>query len=213
MSSVVGNARFDASGNDLAAQPTPCPKWDVRALTEHVIMDVDRFTMAAGGGRPDWSALVPGVDGDWREAFDAKTPGLIAESSKIKDFDTPVRMPIGEVPQSFVVKQQLAEFAVHAWDLARSTANSRCGTRRSPRPRWAGPGRPSSPSSAVPTRHSARRSRNRPGPPRPGIDRLVRPRPAVDAAELTSAAEPLVRQMPSRGCDKCGDRRIRSGVS
>jgi uncharacterized protein (TIGR03086 family) len=121
MSAVIGNARFDESGNDLAAHPTPCPQWDVRALAEHVIMDVDRFTLAAGGGRPDWSALVPGVEGDWREAFDAKTPGLIAEWSKIKDFDTPVRMPIGEVPQSFVVKQQLAEFAVHAWDLARST--------------------------------------------------------------------------------------------
>jgi uncharacterized protein (TIGR03086 family) len=125
MSSVIGDARYDDAGHDRAGAPTPCPDWDVQALTEHVIMDVDRFTLAAAGGRPDWSALVPGVDGDWREAFDAKTPALIREWSKINDFETPVRMPIGEVPQSFVVKQQLAEFAVHAWDLAQATGQHR----------------------------------------------------------------------------------------
>jgi uncharacterized protein (TIGR03086 family) len=116
MSTVIG-----AADQTWASRPTPCPKWDVRALTEHVIMDVDRFTMAAAGGRPDWSALVPGVDGDWQAAFDAKTPELLEVWGRVDDFDTPVKMPIGEVPQSFVVKQQLAEFAVHAWDLARST--------------------------------------------------------------------------------------------
>ncbi len=120
MSAVIGDA-----GQAQSGQPTPCREWDVRTLAEHVITDVDRFTMAAAGGRPDWSTLVPGVEGDWREAFDAKTPGLLAEWSKIDDFDTPVAMPIGEVPQSFVVKQQLAEFAVHAWDLATATGQTR----------------------------------------------------------------------------------------
>ena len=116
MSSVIGNA-----SQDQADRPTPCPKWDVRALTEHVIMDLDRFTIAAAGVRPDWSGLAPGVDGDWQQAFDTKTPELLHVWGRVDDFDTPVKMPIGVVPQSFVVKQQLAELAVHAWDLARAT--------------------------------------------------------------------------------------------
>ncbi|HKD99326.1 MAG TPA: TIGR03086 family metal-binding protein [Micromonosporaceae bacterium] len=116
MSSVIG-----AAGQDNADRPTPCANWDVRTLAEHVIMDVEQFTVAAAGERPDWSRPRPSVDGDWRQAFDAKAPGLLGQWSKVADFDTPVTLPIGAVPLSFVVKQQMAEFAVHAWDLARAT--------------------------------------------------------------------------------------------
>jgi uncharacterized protein (TIGR03086 family) len=37
------------------------------------------------------------------------------------DLSQEIDLPIGRVPKSFVASQQVAEFAVHSWDLATAT--------------------------------------------------------------------------------------------
>jgi uncharacterized protein (TIGR03086 family) len=106
------------------ADPTPCPDWTVAALAEHLVVDLNRFTEAAQGQRPDWSSPAPHVEGHWPAAFDQGAAALRAAWGEVDDLDALVSMRIGDVPRSFVLDQQLAEFAVHAWDLDRATGHS-----------------------------------------------------------------------------------------
>jgi uncharacterized protein (TIGR03086 family) len=106
---------------DQAGLPTPCRSWDVRALAEHILHDLSQFRTAASGGRPDWSAAAPGVGGDWGSTFSDQAGGLLAAWHDVGDLDAVIKLPTGEVPATFVVNQQIAEFTVHSWDLARAT--------------------------------------------------------------------------------------------
>lgn len=109
---------------EQAALPTPCRSWDVRNLVTHLVHDTSQFTTAANGGRPDWSAPTPDVDGDWAGAFRAGAAELRAAWQQAGDLDQEIELPMGRVPRSFVANQQVAEFAVHSWDLATATGQS-----------------------------------------------------------------------------------------
>jgi uncharacterized protein (TIGR03086 family) len=109
------------AGDQQALLPTPCRSWNVRTLIEHLIDDLDQFTKAAAGGSPDWSGPVPPVVGHWGSAFRARAPRLLAAWQETNDLTATVHLPIGDLPAAFVVDQQIAEFAVHSWDLASAT--------------------------------------------------------------------------------------------
>jgi uncharacterized protein (TIGR03086 family) len=114
--SVIGGV-----GPDQASRPTPCRSWDVRTLVAHMVDDTRQFTVAATGGRPVWATPVPAVDGDWAAAFRAGAAELLAAWHRAGDLDEEIELPIGRVPRTFVTNQQVAEFGVHAWDLATAT--------------------------------------------------------------------------------------------
>jgi uncharacterized protein (TIGR03086 family) len=114
--SLIGGVRPEQAG-----LPTPCRSWDVRALVTHLIHDTHQFTTAAAGGRPDWDAPTTEVDGDWATAFRAGAAELRAAWYRAGDLSEEIDLPIGRVPKSFVTNQQVAEFAVHSWDLAVAT--------------------------------------------------------------------------------------------
>jgi uncharacterized protein (TIGR03086 family) len=106
---------------EQATLPTPCRSWDVEALVGHLVNDTGQFTAAATGRRPDWDAPTPGIGSDWAGAFRTGAAVLRAAWIQTGDLDEEIDLPIGRVPKSFVVSQQIAEFAVHSWDLARAT--------------------------------------------------------------------------------------------
>lgn len=110
---VVENVR-----PEQARLPTPCRSWDVEALVAHLINDTGQFAAAATGGRPDWDAATPEIGGDWAGAFRAGAAELRAAWQRAGDLNQEIELPIGHVQKSFVASQQVAEFAVHSWDLA-----------------------------------------------------------------------------------------------
>jgi uncharacterized protein (TIGR03086 family) len=110
-----------AIGKEQAALPTPCRSWDVQTLIDHVIYDLGQFTAAATGDRPDWTAPVQRIEGDWHAAFGDGARILLAAWREVGDLSRTIQLPIGTVPLSFVVTQQVAEFAVHSWDLVTAT--------------------------------------------------------------------------------------------
>ena len=116
--SLIGNVRPEQAG-----LPTPCRSWDVRALVAHLVDDTRQFTAAADGGRPDWDsgAALARLGDDWAAGFRAGADGLRAAWQRAGDLSQQIELPIGRVPKSFVVEQQVAEFAVHSWDLANAT--------------------------------------------------------------------------------------------
>jgi uncharacterized protein (TIGR03086 family) len=106
---------------EQATLPTPCRSWDVEALVAHLVNDTGQFTAAATGGRADWDAPTPEIGSDWAGAFRAGSAELRAAWQRAGDLSQEIELPIGRVQKSFVASQQVAEFAVHSWDLATAT--------------------------------------------------------------------------------------------
>jgi uncharacterized protein (TIGR03086 family) len=114
--SVLGNVRPEQAG-----LPTPCRSWDVRTLAAHMVNGTHQFTSAAAGGRPDFGAPAPDIGDDWAGAFRSGASGLRSAWQSAGDLDEEIELSIGRVRKSFVLTQQVAEFAVHSWDLAAAT--------------------------------------------------------------------------------------------
>ncbi|MFJ6618666.1 TIGR03086 family metal-binding protein [Kitasatospora sp. NPDC091335] len=116
---------IDGTGVELAAHPTPCRSWDVGDLVSHLLHDLRQFTVRAEGGQPDWSQPFERVEEDWLHAFEAGAEGLVGAWRAAGDLSGTLALPGGgSLPARFPVDQQIAEFAVHGWDLAHATGQS-----------------------------------------------------------------------------------------
>jgi uncharacterized protein (TIGR03086 family) len=105
---------------EQATLPTPCGAWDVRALVNHVVHDVRQFTVTAHGG--EWAPSDADVIGDdWAGAYRQAASSLLAAWRRPGALDQPVRLPSGEFPATWRVGQQIADLAVHGWDIAKAT--------------------------------------------------------------------------------------------
>ncbi len=120
--SVVTLSRaLDQTGDVLAAihheqlsDPTPCPDWDVAHLIGHLVADAVRFTDAVRGGDPDWTAPPEPVTNDWTATFRSDADDLMHAWHQQ-----------GEQAEEGAADWQIAEFAVHTWDLVRATGQDR----------------------------------------------------------------------------------------
>lgn len=108
---------------EQAEQPTPCRSWTVGDLIGHLVTDLDNFSARVTGSAPDWSRAAE-VGDDWvtafasgREMLDAAWAGADLQS------ELPT-MGGGTAPLVSRADQQIAELAVHGWDLARATGQS-----------------------------------------------------------------------------------------
>lgn len=107
---------------DQLALPTPCPEWDVRALLRHVVaQDMRNFLASARGETADWQAPPGELPADWAAAFREQAEVLL-DTWRSADLDRLVAASGGrEVPLRSRADQQIAELAMHGWDLARAT--------------------------------------------------------------------------------------------
>jgi uncharacterized protein (TIGR03086 family) len=119
------NAAVVVSAIDLdrLGHPTPCPKYDVAGLIDHLVEAGHRAAALGRGQAPP-----PGDDSSHVELSDAPTQLRHAakRAAEAWDNDTALSsrftMPWGEeYSGSTLVDMYLVELAVHAWDLARST--------------------------------------------------------------------------------------------
>ena len=111
--------------DDQQHLPTPCRSWDVTELVAHLVQDLKQFTERASGGTPDWTAPVAAVEGDPVDAYRAGARGLLQAWGAAGDLSGTAPVPgMGEVAKRFPVDLQIAELAVHGWDLAVATGQS-----------------------------------------------------------------------------------------
>jgi len=120
---------LDQTAEVIAAIPpdegglaTPCPAWDVDALVRHLVgQDLRNFLISARGGTADWQAPAANVDEDWTTAFGIRA-GQLLEVWRTADLDQLTELPGGrQAPLRTRADQQIAELAMHSWDLARAT--------------------------------------------------------------------------------------------
>ncbi len=98
---------------DRLSAPTPCRDWDVARLIAHLVAGPRNFILMSTGGEPDWSAEPPLPD-DWSGEFRSGANDLVQ-----------LWREAGESASPQAIDWQTAEFAVHTWDLARATGQTR----------------------------------------------------------------------------------------
>src|SRR5579864_5935804 len=105
-----------------ASLPTPCSAWDVQDLVRHVVgRDLSNFATAARGEMPDWQAPAAEMESDWAAQYESGAAEVRAAWAS-GDPDRLVTGPGGqEMPLRARANQQIAELAVHSWDLVKAT--------------------------------------------------------------------------------------------
>ncbi len=114
---VLGRA-LDQAGDVLdhvhpeqLGDPTPCTDWDVAALVDHLVATPSQFLAMMRGEQPDRSSPPPHVSSGWAAEFRNHADDLIHAWHELdRDGRSPATAP----------EWQVAELAVHTWDLARA---------------------------------------------------------------------------------------------
>jgi uncharacterized protein (TIGR03086 family) len=119
------NAAMIVSGIDAEqlGHPTPCPKYDVAGLIDHLVEAGNRAAALGRGQAPPAGDKSPRVElldapGQLRRAAEEAEQAWEDESR----FSSRFTMPWGEeYTGATLVDMYLAELAAHTWDLARAT--------------------------------------------------------------------------------------------
>jgi uncharacterized protein (TIGR03086 family) len=125
LSRALGQADDLVAGTrpEQAELPTPCRSWTVAQVIGHLVDDLGNFAAAVRGGQPNWSKPAQAV-ADWNGRFAAARQDL---DEAWASADLAAEVPtMGGGTAALVSKadQQIAEFAVHSWDIARATGQS-----------------------------------------------------------------------------------------
>ena len=94
---------------DDLPKATPCDDWTVSALVDHLVATPARFLAMMRGEKIDWSAQPPHFAHSWGPEFRNHADDLVHAWHEL-DGEPPVPAP-----------WQVAEVAVHTWDLATAT--------------------------------------------------------------------------------------------
>jgi uncharacterized protein (TIGR03086 family) len=101
----TGDVLDRVHADDLLS-PTPCDGWSVSALIDHLVAAPVRFLARTKGAELEWSAVPPHVAHGWGSEFRNHADDLVHAWHQLEgDPPTPAQW-------------QIAELAVHTWDLA-----------------------------------------------------------------------------------------------
>jgi uncharacterized protein (TIGR03086 family) len=104
---IVGRVRADQ-----LTEPTPCRSWDVRTLVGHVMHDMRQYQVVARGGDYGRPAVAEVAFEVWSKAARDEGDALLV-AWRARDDVTDKELNR--------VNQEIAEFAIHGWDVARAT--------------------------------------------------------------------------------------------
>lgn len=115
--------RVHKIGADQWTAPTPCTKWDVRALVNHLAVEhlwvpslLAGQTVAEVGDRFDGDQLGEEPVAAWDAAVAASTAAFAADGA----LERIVHLSYGDRPAGEYCREMVFDLAVHGWDLARA---------------------------------------------------------------------------------------------
>ena len=111
-------------GDDQWGSPTPCTKWDVRALVHHLVYEnvwtppiFEGQTIEEVGDRFEGDLL----GNDPKAAWDQAAKDAIAAVHDEGAMSRTVHLSFGDLPGEEYARELFTDHLIHAWDLARST--------------------------------------------------------------------------------------------
>ncbi|MWV50109.1 TIGR03086 family protein [Rathayibacter sp. VKM Ac-2803] len=99
--------------------PTPDTEWDTRALVLHVVREQQRAHTLLSGGDESPIRLEPvaaDLRSEWRRVTDRAR-----EAARAVDPEAVLRLGRDTVTALELVREQVSDVTIHAWDLARAT--------------------------------------------------------------------------------------------
>jgi uncharacterized protein (TIGR03086 family) len=109
-------ARLDAVSDDQWDDPTPCTKWNVRALANHTISSQRLLPMRLG------VEIEVADDDDPKASWEAVRTAAFAAFQPPGVLDQKVEMPFGEMTVAqLLTNVAMGDLLLHSWDLARAT--------------------------------------------------------------------------------------------
>jgi uncharacterized protein (TIGR03086 family) len=116
LGAIVGNI-----GDADLTRPTPCAKFAVADVLEHMIAGASAF---APGFRGDGSAPNPPTAGTVFDRWNAAMGALMESVHTDGAQDNKISSPFGEVTGGFFARYVAVDGITHAWDLAVATGQS-----------------------------------------------------------------------------------------
>src|SRR4051812_47077245 len=113
----AGDVLDQVHADDLAS-PTPCSDWTVATLVDHLVATPARFLAMMRGDEIDWSAPPAHLEQGWGPEFRNHADDLVHAWHELEGDPT--------VPAPW----QVAEVAVHTWDLATAIGSAVSGLDR-----------------------------------------------------------------------------------
>lgn len=102
--------------------PTPCTRWTVRQLVQHMVSENHGFAAAADGGSDRESWTFRPVDEDLRVDYAASADRVVAAFAADGVLDRTFRLPLISERMTFPARQaisfHLLDYVVHGWDVA-----------------------------------------------------------------------------------------------
>lgn len=113
---------------DSYSSPTPCDRWDVRALLSHALASIDAFAAAVDGAPgPDMAQVFSGADivgDDPLGATQRITRRSQAAWSTVRDLNAELSTFIGVMPAGQALAIITFSTVVRGWDLAVATGQA-----------------------------------------------------------------------------------------
>jgi uncharacterized protein (TIGR03086 family) len=112
---------------DQLDSPTPCAKWDLRGLLNHLIGAMDQLARLAGGDREpgpfsaEALAQVDRIGDDPLAAYQETAERALAVWHTPGVLERMCEMPLGPMPASVAVRISATDAVVHGWDVSRAT--------------------------------------------------------------------------------------------
>lgn len=110
------------------SRQTPCSKWDVRGLVNHMIGVCNNFTAVFANQEMDMSVL-RGTDTDLAgddpgAAYGKAAADLMAALREPGALERSVKLAFGDTPGAFVARIIISDQSIHTWDLAKALGRS-----------------------------------------------------------------------------------------
>ncbi|WP_322987315.1 TIGR03086 family metal-binding protein [Phaeacidiphilus oryzae] len=103
--------------------PTPCAEYDVRTLTNHLVLWTSHSLEARARGRSvpeEWQKRDFTADPDWAEAYRVQLDKAVAAWSDPRVWEEEMDLGGQTMPAEAVAGMNLMELVLHGWDLGRA---------------------------------------------------------------------------------------------
>ncbi|KJK56936.1 TIGR03086 family metal-binding protein [Saccharothrix sp. ST-888] len=115
---------FSVVTPELLTAPTPCSRYDLRALLSHTVGGVHRIAYVGEGGRaeevPSWAEAIG--DAEWADAFMLARARFTTAWADGAVLDRIAVVPWDELSGRAALAGYVVEATAHSWDIAQAVA-------------------------------------------------------------------------------------------
>jgi uncharacterized protein (TIGR03086 family) len=117
---ALAGAVIDRVNSENAANQSPCPEWDAKAISGHLVAILDRLAgFPSGVDAMTLPLVIEGIDpSDWSGAFTSSAEAVHRAWADDSVLGQDMVLPFATLPGAVTLGIYTAELLTHVWDLA-----------------------------------------------------------------------------------------------